>query len=275
MKLAPGTALVKVVLLALAAWIFFNLTHSEMSRKDDLSEGRETDRRPSPAGKAANPRSSDRADILGRLAADLSELMRRLTPPEPPEPETRGLRLYNLHTGESLSVVYWRNGRYMPSALAQLDYFLRDWRTNTVASMSVETLDLLWELHRELGSKQPINVISGFRSAQTNALLKRIGRHVAVESEHVRGRAIDVQFPDVPLKLLRDRALVHQAGGVGYYPAGSGGFVHIDSGRVRHWPGMSRAELAQVFLENPGALEPGRRRAANRWSPLAGCCSNH
>jgi uncharacterized protein YcbK (DUF882 family) len=275
MKLAPGTALVKVVLLALAAWIFLTLTHSEMSRKDDLSEARETDRRPSPAGKAANARSSDRADILGRLAADLSELMRRLTPPEPPEPETRGLRLYNLHTGESLSVVYWRNGRYMPSALAQLDYFLGDWRTNTVASMSLETLDLLWELHRELRSKQPINVISGFRSAQTNALLKRIGRHVAVESEHVRGRAIDVQFPDVPLKLLRDRALVHQAGGVGYYPAGSGGFVHIDSGRVRHWPGMSRAELAQVFLENPGALEPGRRQAANRWSPLAGCCSNH
>jgi uncharacterized protein YcbK (DUF882 family) len=87
--------------------------------------------------------------------------------------------------------------------------------------------------------------------------LKRIGRHVAAESEHVRGRAIDVQFPDVPLKLLRDRALVHEAGGVGYYPAGSGGFVHIDSGRVRHWPGMSTAELAQVFSESTGTMESG------------------
>jgi uncharacterized protein YcbK (DUF882 family) len=260
MKLAPGSALVKVVLLALAAWVFLTLTNSEMSQKDDLSGRRVTDSRPPPARKAAKARSSDRQDILGRLAADLSGLMRRLTAPEPAEPGIRRLRLYNVHTGESLSIIYRRNGRYIPSALAQLDYFLRDWRTNTVVSMSVETLDLLWELHQELGSKQPINVICGFRSAQTNALLKRIGRHVAAESEHVRGRAIDVQFPDVPLKLLRDRALVHEAGGVGYYPAGSGGFVHIDSGRVRHWPGMSRAELAQVFSESTGTVEAGRQQ---------------
>jgi uncharacterized protein YcbK (DUF882 family) len=112
--------------------------------------------------------------------------------PNPLESEVRTLRLYHVHTGESLVVIYKRNGRYVPSAMAQLDYFLRDWRTNSFVSMSGETVDLLWELHNELGSKQPINVICGYRSAQTNALLKRIGRQVATRSEHLSGRAIDM-----------------------------------------------------------------------------------
>jgi uncharacterized protein YcbK (DUF882 family) len=173
--------------------------------------------------------------------------VRLIANPNPRDSEVRTLRLYHVHTRESLVVTYKRNGRYLPSAMAQLDHFFRDWRTNTVVSMSGETIDLLWQLHNELGSKQPINVISGFRSAQTNALLKRIGRQVATRSEHLSGRAIDVQFPDVPLKLLRNRALAHQAGGVGYYPNGKGGFVHLDSGRVRHWPDIGRTDLAEIL----------------------------
>jgi uncharacterized protein YcbK (DUF882 family) len=163
------------------------------------------------------------------------------------EPEARTLRLYHVRTRESLVVTYKRDGRYIPSAMAQLDYFLRDWRTNRFVSMSGETIDLLWELHNELGSKKPINVICGYRSAETNALLKRIGRQVATRSEHLNGGAIDVQFPDVPLKLLRNKALARQGGGVGYYPADKGGFVHIDSGPVRHWPEIGRAELAKIL----------------------------
>ena len=80
--------------------------------------------------------------------------------------EARTLRLYHLHTRESLTVTYKKDGRYIPEALAQLDYFLRDWRANGLASMSAETIDLMWELHEELGSKQPINIICGFRSAR-------------------------------------------------------------------------------------------------------------
>jgi uncharacterized protein YcbK (DUF882 family) len=165
--------------------------------------------------------------------------------PKTPDQEIRTLQLHHIHTRESLTVTYKRDGRYIPAAIARLDYFLRDWRTNTVVSMSGETLDRLWELHKELGSKKPINVISGYRSSETNALLKRIGRQVATRSEHLLGRAIDVQFPDVPLKLLRNKALAQQAGGVGYYPAGNGGFIHIDSGRVRHWPNIDETELAE------------------------------
>jgi Bacterial protein of unknown function (DUF882) len=108
--------------------------------------------------------------------------VRLIANPNPRDSEVRTLRLYHVHTRESLVVTYKRNGRYLPSAMAQLDHFFRDWRTNTVVSMSGETIDLLWQLHNELGSKQPINVISGFRSAQTNALLKRIGRQVVLAS---------------------------------------------------------------------------------------------
>jgi uncharacterized protein YcbK (DUF882 family) len=146
--------------------------------------------------------------------------------------------------------------------MAQLDYFLRDWRTNGFVSMSGETIDLMWELHQELGSQQPINIISGFRSAQTNALLKHIGRHVANRSEHILGRAIDIQFPDVPVERLRNSALVRQAGGVGYYPARSSGFVHIDSGQVRHWPRISKTELAEIFAAHSGSSAMRDQQAA-------------
>jgi len=168
--------------------------------------------------------------------------------------EQRSLQLYHVHTGDSLTITYKRDGQYVPSAMAALDYFLRDWRTNGLISMSGETIDLMWELHQELGSKVPIRIICGFRSAETNALLKRIGRHVAVRSQHILGRAIDLQFPDVPLERLRNSALVRQAGGVGYYPGRAGGFVHLDSGNVRHWPWISQAKLAAIFAEHTGSI---------------------
>jgi hypothetical protein len=157
--------------------------------------------------------------------------------------------------------------------MAQLDYFLRDWRTNGFVSMSGETIDLMWELHQELGSRQPINIICGFRSAQTNALLKHIGRYVADRSEHILGRAIDIQFPDIPVERLRNSALVRQVGGVGYYPARSGGFVHIDSGQVRHWPFISKTELAKIFAAPSGSSAMRDQQVAASF-PLAAAEQN-
>ena len=181
--------------------------------------------------------------------------------------EVRTLQLYHVHTGESLIVTYKRDGRYISSALAQLDYFLRDWRRNGLVSMSVETIDMMWELHQELGSKQPINIICGFRSSETNALLKRRGRHVANRSQHILGRAIDMQFPDVSVERLRNSALVRQSGGVGYYPGSSGGFVHIDSGRVRHWPRITKTKIAEIFAEYAGAgRERGQWPSSGSWT---------
>jgi uncharacterized protein YcbK (DUF882 family) len=166
--------------------------------------------------------------------------------------ETRTLQLYHVHTKESLTVTYMVNGRYVPSAMKKVNYFLRDWRRNETTRIDPKTVDLMWELHADLGSKKPIHIISGYRSAKTNNFLKRVGRNVAKKSQHIAGRAIDLYFPDVKTKTIRNSALVRQIGGVGYYRSSGGpsGFVHIDSGRVRHWgPAISRTEMASIFRD--------------------------
>ena len=129
-----------------------------------------------------------RTALLSRLA-DAHFSIPMPPAPKPSDPEVRRLRLYHVHTRESLTVTYKRDGRYIPAAMARLDHFFRDWRTNTVVNISGETIDLLWELHNELGSKQPILVICGFRSAQTNALLNRIGAPRCRSRLSVKGRS--------------------------------------------------------------------------------------
>lgn len=164
--------------------------------------------------------------------------------------ETRTLSLRHIHTKESLTVTYMVNGKYVPSAMKKINYFLRDWRRNEVITISPRTIDLMWELHADLGSKAPINIVSGYRSPRTNAFLKRIGRNVARKSQHMKGKAIDIFFPDVNTKTMRNSALVRQVGGVGYYRSSGGptGFLHIDSGNVRHWgPAISNREMASIF----------------------------
>lgn len=166
--------------------------------------------------------------------------------------ETRTLSLYQVHTKESLTVTYMVNGRYVPSALKKINYLMRDWRRNEVTRMDPKTIDLMWELHADLGSERPIHIICGYRSAGTNALLKKIGRNVARKSQHILGKAIDLYFPDVPSEKIRNSALVRKVGGVGYYRSSGGptGFVHIDSGNVRHWgPGISKTQMARIMKD--------------------------
>ena len=101
--------------------------------------------------------------------------------------ETRTLALYQVHTKESLTVTYKKNGRYIPSAMKQINHIMRDWRRDAVTKMDPKTIDLMWELHADLGSKKPIHIISGYRSSKTNAMLKRIGRRVALPQPPYQG----------------------------------------------------------------------------------------
>ncbi len=148
---------------------------------------------------------------------------------------TRRLAFYNTHTGETVDAVYWANGRYQPAALARIDRVLRDHRTSEVKEIDRRVLDLLFELRARLKTDRPFHVISGYRSAESNAYLR--GRSptsgVAQKSQHMLGRAIDVRLPDEPIEDIRDVALAMKRGGVGYYPAS--GFVHVDVGPVRRW----------------------------------------
>jgi uncharacterized protein YcbK (DUF882 family) len=182
--------------------------------------------------------------------------------------ETRSISLYHMHTGESLTITYKVDGRYVPSAMKQINYLLRDWRRKETITIDPKTIDLVWELHEDLGSKAPIHIVCGYRSAQTNALLRRIGRHVAKESQHIAGKAIDFYFPDVPTLKIRNSALVRQVGGVGYYRSAGGptGFLHVDSGHVRHWgPYISPNQMAQIMREDMKTV--GRRmKNGSTWS---------
>ena len=147
-------------------------------------------------------------------------------------PERR-LFLHNIHTGESMRALYWNEGTYVPEALDEINYLLRDYRTGEVKEIDTDLLDLLFALRRKLGSKGPFEVISGYRSPETNALLRSRSKGVAKHSLHIRGKAVDIRLPNYALKTLRRAAVDLRRGGVGYYP--SSDFVHVDVGRIRYW----------------------------------------
>lgn len=147
----------------------------------------------------------------------------------------RSLRFYNLHTGESLSAVYWENGKYVPEELARVNFILRDFRANEVKPIDPALLDLLTAVQKRLDTSEAYHVISGYRSPITNAMLHANSEGVAVHSLHVEGRAIDVRVPGRSIENLRVAALSIHRGGVGYYPRSE--FVHVDTGRPRWWNG--------------------------------------
>ena len=159
----------------------------------------------------------------------------------------RTISLYNIHTKETLTSTYKNNGRYVPAEMEKVNWILRDWRKNEATTMDPQLIDLLWEVHSELGSAEPIHIISGFRSRGTNEMLRKSVGGQASESRHILGKAADVHFPDVPVKNLRYSALIREKGGVGYYPTSAIPFVHMDIDRVRAWPRLPRAELALLF----------------------------
>lgn len=148
------------------------------------------------------------------------------------------LAIRNVHNNESVDAVFARAGRFVPEGLAELNHGLRDWRTGEVFQMDRRLLALLVNLRAKLDvpGKQKIDLISGYRSPHTNASLRaKGGAHtgVATRSQHMLGKASDIMVQGVSLDKVRRAALALGGGGVGYYPRD--GFVHVDTGRVRHW----------------------------------------
>ncbi len=163
------------------------------------------------------------------------------------EDDTRTLSFHHVHTGESITVTFKRNGRYDAAALKKLDWFMRDWRRQRETHMDPRLFDILWQAYRDVGATRPIEIICGYRAPSTNAMLHTRSRGVAEYSQHILGKAIDFFIPGVPLAKLRAVGLQFQRGGVGFYPSSGSPFVHMDVGTVRHWPGISRQELVKLF----------------------------
>lgn len=150
------------------------------------------------------------------------------------QPKSRRLFFEHTHSGKSLDIVYAVGDRYVPESLARLNAFLCDHYSGRVGRMDPRLFDLLYRLRQNLGGKQPIQVVSAFRTSATNAELRRKSRGgVAKKSLHMEGKAMDLHIEGVSLADLRDAAKGLRKGGVGYYP--HDGFVHVDTGPVRTW----------------------------------------
>jgi uncharacterized protein YcbK (DUF882 family) len=163
--------------------------------------------------------------------------------------ETRTLSFHHTHSSEDLTVTFKRDGRYDEAALKQLNHYLRDWRTQDETVMDRQLFDILWEVYRDVDGKQPIQIVSSYRSPATNSMLRRRSAHtgVARHSQHMLGHAMDFYIPGVQLEQIRYAGLRLQRGGVGFYPTSGSPFVHLDTGNIRHWPRMTHDQLAKVF----------------------------
>jgi uncharacterized protein YcbK (DUF882 family) len=150
-----------------------------------------------------------------------------------PASDKRSLSFVHTHTGETLSTTYFQDGNYLAPSLERVNHLLRDFRTNEVHSIDPALLDILFDLQGQTHDDGPFEVISAYRSPQTNAVLRRRSSAVAQHSLHMEGRAIDIRLRGFPTPKLRDVAITLHRGGVGFYAASD--FVHVDTGRVRLW----------------------------------------
>ncbi len=147
--------------------------------------------------------------------------------------DVRRLRMYSSRTGESIDTIYWIEGEYIKEALKEINYFMRDWRENKTLDMDPRNFDIVAAAHNLLETNEPYLLLSGYRTARTNAMLRRRSRRVAKKSYHIRGQAADLRLKSRTVSQMAKAALATRAGGVGKYYRSN--FVHMDSGPVRTW----------------------------------------
>jgi uncharacterized protein YcbK (DUF882 family) len=184
------------------------------------------------------------------------------------EGDTRTISLHHIHTDEDLTITYKVNGRYDEAALKKINWELRDWRKGEAIEMDPHLIDLVWEVQRDVGASGPIDVVCGYRSPATNAMLRRRSSGVAQRSQHMLGRAMDFYIPGAPLDQLRAIGLYLQRGGVGYYPTSGSPFVHLDTGSVRHWPAIASDQMPRLMAKGRDLhLAAENTRPAGREKP--------
>jgi len=149
--------------------------------------------------------------------------------------DVRRVRLHNLHTGDKLDAVYFEKGAYVTDALSEAMRVLRDWRNGEEHMMDPRLFDVLHGIAGKLDAAAPFQIISGYRSPATNAMLHARSEGVASHSQHMLGKASDIRIQGVALADLRKAAMSLRAGGVGFYPVSD--FVHVDVGPIRQWSG--------------------------------------
>lgn len=149
--------------------------------------------------------------------------------------DIRRIRMYSGRTGENLDTIYWIDGKYIGEALKEINYFMRDWRQNEVIRIDPRNVDIMAASHRLMEVDEPYLMLSGYRTAKTNAMLRRRSRAVAKKSMHIQGKAADLRLSSRSVSQMARAASAMSAGGVGRYYRSN--FVHMDSGPVRTWGG--------------------------------------
>ncbi|MFW2587220.1 YcbK family protein [Sagittula sp. SSi028] len=147
--------------------------------------------------------------------------------------DIRRIQMQSGRTGERIDMIYWIEGEYLADAVKEVNYFMRDWRTNDVKSMDLRTIDLMCAAHNLMDCSEPYMLISGYRSPKTNAMLRARSSGVAKNSRHLRGQAADLRLSSRSVGQMAKAASACRAGGVGRYS--SSNFVHMDCGPVRTW----------------------------------------
>lgn len=147
--------------------------------------------------------------------------------------DIRRIRMYSGRTGEMVDTIYWADGKYIREALNEINYFMRDWRTNTVIGIDPRTIDVAAASHRLLQTSEPYMMLSGYRSPKTNAMLRARSSGVARNSLHMKGQAADLRLKSRSVAQIGKAAASCRAGGVGRYSRSN--FVHMDCGPLRHW----------------------------------------
>ncbi|NNE51856.1 MAG: DUF882 domain-containing protein [Sulfitobacter sp.] len=149
--------------------------------------------------------------------------------------DIRRIRMYSGRTGERIDMIYWIEGQYIKDAVKEVNYFMRDWRTDGVKSIDLRTIDIMAAAHNLLDVNEPYMLLSGYRSPKTNAMLRSRSRGVAKNSLHMRGQAADLRLASRSVHQMAKAAIACHGGGVGRYSGSN--FVHMDCGVVRSWGG--------------------------------------
>ena len=147
--------------------------------------------------------------------------------------DIRRVHLVNARTGDEVNTVYWVEGEYIPEAKAEIDFLLRDWRENLIIDYDFKTIDILASTYRLIDTSEPVSIVSGYRSPETNAMLRSRSSGVAKNSRHLKGQAADLRLGSRSVSQMYRAAMACHGGGVGRYTRSN--FVHMDCGPVRSW----------------------------------------
>lgn len=147
--------------------------------------------------------------------------------------DIRRIRMYSGRTGERIDMIYWIEGEYVKEAVNEVNHFMRDWRTDSIKSIDLRTVDIMAAAHNLMDVDEPYMLLSGYRSPKTNAMLRSRSRGVAKNSLHVKGQAADLRLSSRSVSQMARAAAACQGGGVGKYSRSN--FVHMDCGVVRTW----------------------------------------